>query len=272
MKKLILLISLFIPFLVVAGSGYQNFQTDEEYYLLADNVNIRSSTSTSSKIVARLPIATKVIFKETLPSTLKVGELTTNWVKIAFTNPKTKQEIEGYVWGGFIAEGYMKSPSNSSLCFLYGLSSIKKIDKNQTDIYLQIRVILNQKEIHKTIFKAVGSEFISNYAECFENKGVPKIHNILNFSFSQEMCGGVNGDIVFFWDGEKLFLVKQFNNGSDAPFYMYSMFIYPADDEGIQGKIILKTEEGGEDEEGKEYKNIEKEKYYWTGKELKKVN
>ena len=73
MKNFILLILLLVPLLVVARSGYQNFQIDEEYYLLADNVNIRSSTS--SKIIARLPIATKIIFKETLPTMLKVGNL-----------------------------------------------------------------------------------------------------------------------------------------------------------------------------------------------------
>lgn len=272
MKKLILLFSLFIPFLIVAEGSYQSFRTDNEYYLLADNVNIRSTASTSSNIVATLPIATKITFKEKLSSTLKVGKLTANWSKISFTHPKTKQVKQGYVWGGFIAEECLESKSNPALCFLYGLSEIKIIGKDQKEIHLQIRVIQNQKEIYKTTFKAVGSEYISRYVECFGNKGVPKIHNILNFSFSQEMCGGLNGDIVFFWDGEKLFLVKQFNNGSDAPFYLYSMFLYPTDDGGKQGRIILKTEDGGEDEEGKEYENIEKEEYYWTGIELRKVN
>ena len=200
---------------------------------------------------------------------MTINGLTAKWAKISFTHPTSKQLMQGYVWAGFIAEDFMKSKTNPTLGFLYGVSQIK----DNHDVYLEIRVISNQKEVHKTTFKeAIFGIDVNHDLSCLENCGVPKIHNILQFDveFLEPVCAIESSTIVFFWDGEKLYQVKKLQYYGREPFSITEEFIYPIDEKGKFGKIIFQKEDIGEDDNGKEYHKKTKEEYYWTGTELKK--
>lgn len=273
MKNIMILFCLIIPFLSLAQeAGYQQFQQGKTYHLLADKVNIRSTASTSGSIVATLPIATQVTFERWNSSQLTIGGYTAKWAKISFIHPTKNQKVIGYVWGGFISESLIKSKANPSLSFVYGISKVKKDEDHGETVILQMRVVKNKTEIDRIIFKAVGPVHINHSGTTLGDRGVKGIKEIVMLDFSQEMCGGAFGQVVLFWDGQKMHHAKLLRDGADAPFYWEESLVYPNDKGGKPNRIIFKTEEGGENDNGQEYSEVKTYDYYWTGTKLEKIN
>ncbi len=274
MKNLAILFCIVVPFLTLAQStGYHQFQQGNTYYLLGDNINVRSEASTSSEIIATLPIMKEITFERWNTSTLTIGGYTTKWAKISFKHPTKKKKMTGYIWGGFIAEKVVKSIADPTISFVYGVSKLKQNQYNHHVVMLQVRVIKDGKEIYKTTFEAIGPEHhINHNASSLGSPGLTGILDVLEFDFSQDMCGGAFGQIVLFWDGIKLHYVKLLRDGADAPMYWEESLIYPSNKGGKKDRIIFKSEEGGENDKGQTYSDVHMSEYYWTGTKLEKIN
>lgn len=268
--KLLLFIGILFSFQVFAQNtnSYARYE-NEQSYLLADNVNIRSSPSTSANVIANLPIATKIIITEVSPVKLKLNGYQTNWLKIKFQ--QNGKMLEGYVWGGLVATEVKSAPQDEKLLFLYG---IERYNKEEYDLILQIRVAKGNKQLAKCTAEAVGSLSTSNSLTVTENRGVEGVNNIIRIGMSDDMCAGAFGDIIAFWHNNALTYINTLVDGSDAPCFSEEEYIYPDDEGGEAGKIIWTNQSGCYDDDDYETPNLdvdEKVEYRWNGSKLVEI-
>lgn len=272
----ILLSLSFTNFLLYANgkyeSSYHNFLVGNQYYTLADGANIRISADKKSKVIAKLPIGTKIKILSKETNTLKINGLACYWYKIAFQYKK--KSLEGYIWGGLIATQAKAAPDNKKLVFLYGIDSAKKLNK-QGDYYLQlqVRVSKNNRQLGKAVFKGVGALLTHNNMEVTNNRGLNKIKSIVSINFSEDMSGGAFGDAYLFWDGKRLHHVITLNHGYDAPMMYEEKLIFPSEQGGKKNRLIF-TAKGGEynDKNQLEVRTNKRIVYKWNGKSLVKVD
>ena len=79
----------------------------------------------------------------------------------------------------------------------------------------------------------------------FNNRGIENIKNILLIDYLSEACGVDGGGIYFFYDDEELTKAMDYIRVVDADAYRYMEdYIFPNDNEGVQGKILYKREVG----------------------------
>lgn len=254
-------------------NGYHTFKIGSTQRLLADRVNVRASASTKGEIVANIPIGSKVKILEESSKTLKLNGFDAPWYEVSFeTNGK---EQKGYVWGGLIAEGYKKSENNDGVTFYYGIASVKSKSEGEysyEEIQIQLRAAKAGKEIDKIEFEAIGSLTTSHNMSNKGSRGLKNVEAILNLSFSDQMCAGADGDVVVFWNDQKLHYVQALHSGSDIPVFASEKFIYPKDKGGKKDRVIFAEEAGeyGENADDVTYNYQRKTEYIWTGTKLKK--
>lgn len=85
------------------------------YCLLANNVNIRRQPSTHSKVVANLPIASKIHVIEKCKEQLTLNGVTANWLKITFTQNNTPKPATYGV--GLLPIELKNRPPMQTCCF-----------------------------------------------------------------------------------------------------------------------------------------------------------
>ncbi len=250
---------------------YHQFKVGATSYLLADNVNVRATPSSKGAVVTNLPIGTALKITEVSDKKLRLNGFETNWYKISF---KAKDDVTtGYVWGGLIAEGAIKSANSSRLLFLYGVASLKE-EGNSDRGLIQVRACKNKRELSRVDLKTAGDYLhISHSLANYGNRGLTGIEDIIEFEEIEEMCGGVNACSIIFWDGKDLVYVKTKRPFGDAPFYASDNLIFPDDKGGAKGKIIHEEQEGwyDEDKEADVLTSHKKVEYAWTGKALKQT-
>lgn len=253
---------------------YHEFEEGQESYLLADNVNVRSSTSTTSTVVANLPIGTKVKIIEKSRAKLRLNGFKTNWYKISF---KSSNNVStGYVWGGLIAEGTIVSAKDTDILFMYGVASLKANAEGKFPeklLKIQLRACKENKELSRISIDSDGSLNIYHWLGNRGNRGLNKVEDIIEFGESEQACAGMNAYHIVFWDGKDLLPVTTLYPGGDAPYYASDDLIFPSDPKGVKGKIIRDQQEGWYDDET-EKDIVERHKqvaYIWTGEVLKKT-
>lgn len=234
------------------------------YYLLVDKVNLRSKPTTKSNIIQELLIGTEFYLIEITDSILTINNYSNYWCYVAVIDNNKKETVKGYIWSGFFAEGLLESKDDEGVKFVWGISKIDTT--NWSIVHIQLRAFKDKKELSKIEFQGIGTITTNNSCEISDNKGVKNITNILWFNFSDGFCAGAFGDVYVFWDKVFLHHVKQLHSGADAPIYSIENFIFPNDENGKEGIIILYEEEGEDDII--QYKNSTD--YIWTGCELKK--
>lgn len=245
------------------------FYSEDFYYLLYDEVNLRADADVNSDLVEKLPIATKVKIVSIHDSTLTINGYTNNWCEVNILDENNKSSgINGFLWVGFIAEDYEISKEDEGVIFLFGTSGI--VEGEYSDKFMmQIRAAKDNEQLAKIEFEAVGSESTNRFFSISDNKGIRNITNILDCNFSDDFCGGAFGNVIIYWDKAVLHYVTTLRSGSDAPYFSERFFIYPDDEEGIKKYIILKEEAGEELYDGTINYELKKEtKYFWNGCEL----
>ena len=270
MRALVALLTLWISTsTLLAQSSYQRFHKDSTYYLLADKVNIRSTPGTSGEKICQLPIGTSIKVEEITDKKLTIDGIAGHWLKVSYKQ-KDNTNGTGYVWGSLVASGSAKSKTDKGLHFLYGIDELNFSGEYAqiVEVIIQLRAVKENKQLSKVTFKAVGSLSTYNNLVSLGNKQVPQVKEVLQLNFSDDMCAGAFGDAVIFWDGAKLHHAKTLTDGADAPYYYDEELIYPADEKGQKGKIIMTIESGG-DEESESY---ETRTLIWTGTKLKSAN
>jgi hypothetical protein len=259
---------------VSGNNKYHQFESGKTYYLLADNVNIRSIASSKADVVTNLPIGTAVKIIEISDEKLRLSGFKTNWYKVSF---KSKDAVtDGYVWGGLIAEGSITCASDPSVQFLYGVASLRKNKETEypkQKLTLQLRACKNNKELSKIKMESKTNLNVYHYIKNYGNKGLDNVKDIIELGESQSFCGGYNGYNMFFWDGKKLTYATTLMPGGDGGYYSSDDLIFPSDKGGEKGKIINDQKVGydvGETEEAilESHKRVE---YVWTGEKLKQI-
>lgn len=284
MKTLLLLLLVSLTNLAFAQDEYINYaQGNESYhqfkvgaasYLLADNVNVREKPSSKGAVVTNLPIGTAIEIVEIADKKLRLNGFETNWYKISFDSKDAVKT--GYVWGGLIAEGAIKS-ADSKVLFLYGVASLKKEGKEEYAAdrgTIQVRACKDNQELSKIELESAADYLnIYHWLGNYGNRGLTGIKDVLEFGESAQSCGGINAYNIIFWDGKKLLPVTTLFPGGDAPYYSSDDLIFPSDEGGEKGKIIKDEKQGWYNDET-ETDVIERHKraeYVWTGTALKQT-
>jgi len=255
---------------------YGEFKDNSTVYLYADNVNVRESPSTSSKVITKLPIASKVIINGKSEKLLTVNGYKTCWYEIGFVKNGKKQN--GYVWGGFLSAVTMsaKNAAGEEVTFLYAITGFTE-DKGFDS---GMKAVVNGKIFSSLTFKPMYTDMTSgiyNYnidGKIKGNKGLKNISKIIVLSFIYPACGYTNGDIHIYWTGNQLIYGIESPMVSEAGiFYFSTELIYPDDEGGEDGKLIKKVINESYDETGNTAeKSVKKLLYKWDGSKLVDLN
>jgi hypothetical protein len=232
-------------------------------YTLADQVNVRAEASTNAKIIATLPIGTKLTILQTEDTMLTLKGYKAPWVMVQFK--EHGKSSKGYIWQGLISYDMVNS---QDIMFLLG---IERVRDASSPVAYQIRAARNNKELSKLVFDGVGTITTNRQVTLSDNKGVTQITSIININFDDSRCAGAFGDVVIFWDGKKLYHAKTLRHGYDAPMFYEERLIFPRDKGGKPGIIIWKARGGEFDDDGTEHLDTNKKVVYrWNGKSLVK--
>ena len=224
------------------------FEAGTQTYLLADRVNIRTAPSSKSTVAVNLPIGTAVKILAETDDKLILNGYRAPWYKVSFA--AVQGVSTGYVWGGLLALGSFASSKDKNVLFLYGLATIKT-NKGEPTTTVQIRACKNNKELSQIKISSVSSDIYNRFSN-YGDRGVNNIDDVLEYSESQEFCGGQNPTTVIFWDGKELHQVAMLYYMGDPPVFAYNRLIYPNDKDGKTARIIVETAEGWYDEEKQE--------------------
>ncbi len=273
-KQFFLLVLVTLVSHTISAQGhnqYHYFAENDTCYLLADNVNVRNLASSKGDIIANIPIGTQVVILEQSTEKLTLHGLELPWYQVKFDT------LVGYIWGGLIADGWIQSPNDKDLIFMYGVSSCRsknlEWDTKAKQVKLQIRACKNNKELSKLELNAVGSlENMFRTINISGNKGLSSLKNIVNISLSQEMCGGINEEYVIFWQKEKLYYAFALSPWADVPIVIEDRLIFPTDKGGKKNIIIQEKKRLEYIDDSLEKAVIDYHKkieYKWTGTKLK---
>lgn len=250
---------------VFAFVSISSFAQESRHFLLADNVNVRSAPELNSSVVTKLPLGTELEILSLDYDHLTIKGYDAPWAWISFD--LDGEPGKGYLWSGFITDNKTELPNSDNVFLLYGISSVKKLEYYDELIY-QARLVKGGEELSRLEFMGIGSEGTYRSVDIKDDCGVNSIENVINFHFSDDVCGGAFGTVVVFWDGKDLHHIMRQLEGADAPYWSEEYFIYPSDSNGIPNRLILVNEEGGEDEEGQEEVSRTEKTYSWDGKKL----
>lgn len=273
MKKLFSFLFLLAITLMMAQDevyelGVYQFQENKTQKIFTNFTRVRTLPNINSSIVDSLQSnqVVEVVKKEEI--TLKLGQRSANWYKIAYQNgDKTG---EGYVWGGNLCIGYR---NKNGYDFLYGISkTISKKDKETGDNYLQniasIKVLENNELIDEVFFETGSGESLSYSTFTIEsNHKLDGVDLTLKTMVSGEACGIPSYEQYVLLANKKLIALPQLMNVGDADLYYHSeTIVFPNDKGGIANSFILKTEDMEKNEKTNKEKIKRSSKIYnWNG-------
>jgi hypothetical protein len=261
----------FFPLLAATHAFAQDGQfldkkAGRHYFISADKVNVRKSPSVSSEKLVQLPIGTTVYALQNSEQKYSVNGFEDTWYRVKLTYRDTL--YNGYVWGGFLSADTAESLIAGDMYYMLTPSGMQKED-GWDQLYVHLRLLRGQQELARIEFKAVGSVSTWHAIHPLGNRGVNGIKEVIRVEFSDGYCGGAAGEVIFFWDGNKLHFVKELMNGFDAPAFYHEDLIFPADSGGKAGTILFTARGGEYNDEGIEILDInEKQKFVWNGKSL----
>lgn len=249
------------------------FEKKQTVYLLADSVNVRKEPNTTSALVAKLPIGTKLTIIDKSKTAFKLNNIIMPWYLVKFNGKET-----GYIWGGKIAQTSFRSNKNPDIVFHFGMDKIEG-----ENVYYQIRIEQASKELQRLSFKGFMGYNKRHTCTNISNKGLSNVDDIIQVDGFAESCGEGAGAMIFFWANNKLTFIDKLNDMADGEFFGRTFFIYPSDMEGKKDCIIKKEEEGEViiDEQNNigswygnnvKYSKNQSTVYKWNGTKLVKAN
>lgn len=275
MKIKLLLLLLFLPLTSAAQEkcavyNYGKFTKGQAVFLFADRVNIRSAPDTAKKnIIANLPIGHKLKIEEVIKESYMMNGFKSNWYKVSFSNKGTPQT--GYIWGGLLSiTSTLIKEKGSKILFLAGITKFS----GNSGLKAEMRVISNSTIMSRTQFSPMqfdtrdGAYNYSVSGTIGGNRGLHGVKNIITLSFLYEACGYPNGDIIFIFDGKKIFAGTESQSVAEAGVFHFSTKLVFPDDPGGQKNALIKiqtTENFDEDKKDYVVDKIEKSKFTWNG-------
>nr|WP_299073155.1 SH3 domain-containing protein [uncultured Allomuricauda sp.] len=202
-----------------------SFQPGDQVYLFGNDVKLRATPNTESKVLELLKIGEWVEIIE---------KTDFSWPYNGFDSPfyKVKYDtLTGYILGGLLSLE-RKTMDGTNYFFAYS--------KDNDVHFLNIRNIKDGQYLEQKIPLDNSNISIKTHS----GKGLPNLDGILLIDYFGEACGVESGGVYLFSYKNQLQKVAEFSQISDAGiFYRYEKFIFPDDDGGIPEKILLKKEQ-----------------------------
>lgn len=249
---------------------YFDFKVGETVYLFGENVNVRASPSTKGDILTKIGANTKLKITETYQGDrtklLTLNGITAPWIKVIYEERGKK---EGFIWAPLIAQYRMEGAFYVD--FLFGITKNK-----EGQLYGKYRAVKEGFILDEIEFKAIGDLGHHTHGKINGNRGLSQsnISNVLEAHFGFEACGYENGyqAIVWVWEEESFFYLGKDSGVADGGvFYSGTSLIFPEDDRGQAGKVMIREEAGEFDDIGNGTINTKITVWDWSGKKLVKA-
>ncbi len=222
---------------------YGQFPPGSPVLLFGDKVNIREEPSINAKVVATLTIGDPMEIIAAAETQYTVNDYTTNWYQVAFEYEG--EVIQGYVWGGLISIVSLPLQTFDEENFDVFVFSITGFDEEQ-GFTGEARIAKDGGIISKVSFDIIShvelegsgySHSISGIA--LDDAGFSQLDNIFVLSFMYAACGVANGDVLLFWNGNKLSYGAEGVSISEADVFSQTFdFYFPSEIEGSPDYLI----------------------------------
>jgi hypothetical protein len=254
-----------------AGLNYSNlfrFEQDSAAYTLGADVNLREKATVQGKVVAKLPIATKVVIEKELTDSLSLNGFKSPWYQVKTGTGTTAKK--GFIWGGFLTRCCFVSKKDKNILFIAGIS---KFNYEKMDMLIQLRALKNGVELAKIEFKTVGDYGYNIGGKSHGDIGLAGIEECLGIKMIYEACDYGQGEYILFWDGKKFVYGTDGVSASSAEaFYSTVKILFPKEKGGKKDCIVVNTETGQFNEKKKDYDKpkIENKILRWQNGKLAK--
>lgn len=211
----------------------KEFKKGKIHRIFGNNVQLRVSPNQDSNVLATLQIGASVEIIEKSNISKLVYGLESPWYKVKYKNKV------GYILGGYISQIALKQDKFE---IYVGLA------RKDESLFVSIRAT---KDSSENYFENT-SEFLGNHSgftvKAFDNKGLHNISCILYLEYYPESGGANFGGYYLFLNSNGLNKVIDLARRGDIGFGETEKLIFPADPNGIKGKIIYeKTVSESED-------------------------
>ncbi|MFZ4542942.1 MAG: hypothetical protein ACOYOA_02760 [Saprospiraceae bacterium] len=248
---------------------------------LISSAVVHSKPDMNSKVISRLPIATKVKIEQVTVDTMQNSGFSAPWCVVSYEqNGKTHS---GYLWGGDLAfvSYEINDKSDSIRNGLIYLAGVQKVEPSKKLWTLQVVVVRNNTEIGRTEIEteAEPSYFASFYH--YGNLNYTNVIDVLEFKSYYPANGYASSENLLFFTEKKLLRVLETSDISDTNIYDSQDYLLSADKGGIQNHVLVVnnafTVEEVEKEKGKFEQVTSRHKfsihlYKWDGLEMLKIN
>lgn len=229
--------------------------------LFADDVNLREKPDPKSKVLARLPMASRMTILSEPQGEFEANGFSGKWYKVGVEGGKTK--VEGFLWGGFIALGARSwKDGDRDLSLLVGIVSREDVGfKAEARVVEAGKVI--SREAFPLVFTDMGGFKSYNYGIELEEISPPRLKKMdreFRLRMFYEACGYENGLRLLFWNGKTLIVGPLASSVSEAGlFSVQSDFEFPGSpSRDASSEIVVKTLEKSDEEK----RLVEKVKKY----------
>lgn len=246
-------------------------------YTLPTSTAVYSKPNLNSKVVSRIPVATKVRIEQVTADTMKNSGFTAPWCVVSFDYYGKTQG--GYVWGGDLAfvTYEVNEKSDSIRNGLVYLAGVQKAETEKNMWTLLVKVTRNHSEIasKEIVTEAEPTYFASIYR--YGNLAYDNVLDVLEFKSYYPANGYPSSENLLFFNGSDLIHVLETSDVSDVNTYDSQDFLLSCDKGGVQNHVVVVnnafTMEEMEKPNGKTELVTTKHKfsivlYKWDGKEL----
>lgn len=261
--------TIFLCFLFLIGSNLISYAQDHKYH---SPYNGFEKGDTLYTFNAKNPVFKNADLKSEpylyLPANTIVKVAKT--IETDYENPFDPESFLQVIAGGKI--GFMQRKdltaakvdiegSKRSMLFQF------KLDSNLTYV-LNYREFYEKQLVYETDLELMTYSF-SVYM--IHPKGIDSLTGILVLDHLAEACGYDGGDTYFYYDPENLEKMAHLVSvGDGGVYYRTERFIFPADEGGLERKVIFEAEEMSVIDEETEWEEIKTERrvYKWLGGRL----
>ena len=202
-------------------------------YLLAHRVHLREQPSLTAKRVTALNIGTRLSLWEESANYEELNGVKSHWYLARIGS------LEGWVWGGMIAQKTLGSQTDYDVKFVYGLESVRMNDEGSVEERHQIRAFKNGRELDKYVFDGYGDNLME--IQNVGSKGLSNVDDILTLDIPSVEHASPIGTMYLFWNNGKFQNVASLIDYSTATYSKSESFVFPSDMEGLKSTIILET-------------------------------
>jgi hypothetical protein len=182
----------FFPLFCLFAGGTVGYEIEPgKYHILAHRVNIRSQPNLNGEIIGKLELNDEVEVIENMFNEQKIDNVVQYWYKIRF------KEIEGYVWGGYIAIDSLVCDIDNNGTDDYFYSRIKGMSYTsykkdspswEAEIALDdIFIYINNKRISTELLENYFMEDGRNWERCWFRNGEKKVIMVINTASHREL-------------------------------------------------------------------------------------